>query len=57
MRQLKITLIRHGNEDEDMNTALAIMNIDRVLDNSDGLEVGVLKDDDGLLAVWEVEDF
>lgn len=56
MMQLKITLIRFGNERQDLQTALAIMELDGVI-NDVNLNIGVLKDDDGLLAVWELEEF
>lgn len=56
MMQLKITLIRSGNERNDMTAALAIMEIDGTI-NDVNLAVGVLKDDEGLLAVWELEEF
>lgn len=50
---LKITLLREGNENEDLNTALAILQISGDARDVDKNE-GIIRDDDGLLAVWEI---
>ncbi|MCI4659630.1 hypothetical protein [Cryobacterium zhongshanensis] len=52
---LAFTLLRTGNEREDLSVVAAKAGElhNELLDGS-GLSEGVMRDDDGLLAVWEI---
>lgn len=53
MIKLIITLVRTTDPDVDMPTAINVLGYSDVLRNSSAGDSGILKDDDGLLAVWE----
>lgn len=53
MDKLTITLIRRGNETEDMNIAVNVLvDEDKFRSGRDG-QAGLLRDDDGVVAYWE----